>query len=177
VGFDSQSKGHRVYWPERRRVSVECNVRFAEEGQPAAWEDDTLELEGEEVSGNGQMLGNGKPESVTDNDSNSGPELEEPAAEPSTPPAPPKPSLPEPPPAPRPSRVHKPSQKVSNILASKGVDKDILCGVPVPTQDIPKAAELSEEISGVAMAAHIADAEGLDPWSIEEVQRRPEWPR
>lgn len=28
---------------------------------------------------------------------------------------------------------------------------------------------------GVAMAAHIADAEGLDPCSIQEAQRRPEW--
>ena len=28
VGYDQQSKGHRIYWPERRTVSIERNVRI-----------------------------------------------------------------------------------------------------------------------------------------------------
>ena len=29
VGIDDKSKGYWVYWPEKRRVSIECNVTFA----------------------------------------------------------------------------------------------------------------------------------------------------
>ena len=28
VGYDSESKGYRIYWPNKRLVSVECNVVF-----------------------------------------------------------------------------------------------------------------------------------------------------
>ena len=30
VGYDSESKGYRIYWPEKRTVSVERNVVFNE---------------------------------------------------------------------------------------------------------------------------------------------------
>ncbi|TFY51058.1 hypothetical protein EVJ58_g10760 [Rhodofomes roseus] len=155
VGFDAQSKGHRVYLPESRRVAVERNVRFGEAEPPAVYEDDGVELEGEGV------LGNDKPESTADS-TESEPEQDEPVDEPSTPPAPPKPA-------------------VSDILAGKSADTRVPRGVLIPTEDTPKdvegAAELVEEVSGAAMAAHIANVEGLDPRSIEEAKRRPEWPR
>ena len=28
VGYDSKSKGYRIYWPEKRSITVECNVVF-----------------------------------------------------------------------------------------------------------------------------------------------------
>jgi hypothetical protein len=28
VGYDSESKGYRIYWPEKRSILVECNVVF-----------------------------------------------------------------------------------------------------------------------------------------------------
>lgn len=36
---------------------------------------------------------------------------------------------------------------------------------------------LIEEIGGAAMAAHMAEVEGLDPRSLAEAKQRPEWPR
>lgn len=45
MGFDMTSNGHRVYWPDKRTVSVEINVRFAPlstskrlEGEEMDWE-------------------------------------------------------------------------------------------------------------------------------------------
>ena len=28
VGYDSESRGYRIYWPEKRLITVECNVVF-----------------------------------------------------------------------------------------------------------------------------------------------------
>lgn len=49
VGFDAQSRGHRVYWPDGRRVTVERNVRFSVDEPTVVYEDDGVELEGEGV--------------------------------------------------------------------------------------------------------------------------------
>ena len=46
VGYDTASKGYRVYWPGKRRVSIERNVVFAEGGRPDA-ADATVQVEGE----------------------------------------------------------------------------------------------------------------------------------
>ncbi|KZT63073.1 hypothetical protein DAEQUDRAFT_640400, partial [Daedalea quercina L-15889] len=72
VGYDAQSKGHRVYWPDARRITVERN------------------LEGEDVP-NDKL-----EESASDGAS----EHEDVPDEPHTPPMPPKSSNPSPPPTP-----------------------------------------------------------------------------
>ncbi|KZT66427.1 hypothetical protein DAEQUDRAFT_651597, partial [Daedalea quercina L-15889] len=97
--------------------------------------------------------------------------------EPHTPPMPPQSSNPLPPPTPRISHVQKPSQKASDILVGRGADKNVPRGVQVPKEDTPTESDLIEEVSGAAMAAYIADIKGLDPRSLEEAKRRPEWPR
>ena len=28
IGYDSESKGYRIYWPEKRSLTFECNVVF-----------------------------------------------------------------------------------------------------------------------------------------------------
>ncbi|PIL37456.1 transcription factor [Ganoderma sinense ZZ0214-1] len=158
VGFDTQSKGHRVYWPERRTVTVERNVRFAAPNLPAPFADDDAELEEEEEA------------NTEDADSdNIKPAL--PAMTPSPPTAPPAAS--------RPTRVRPPSQRVRDILEGKAADKKLPRGVRV--QEVPEeeAVEelLMEEVDGIAMAAAQAQEEGLDPASLAEAKRRPEWPR
>ncbi|KZT68539.1 hypothetical protein DAEQUDRAFT_648157, partial [Daedalea quercina L-15889] len=103
-----------------------------------------------------------------------------PAAEPSTPPSTPpiRPVPDSPPPAPRPVRVRRPMQKVADILAGESGDTRVPRGVQAPTEDASKdEPELVETIHGAAMAAHIAETEGLDPRSLEEAKRRPEWLR
>ncbi|OSX62683.1 hypothetical protein POSPLADRAFT_1123125, partial [Postia placenta MAD-698-R-SB12] len=88
-----------------------------------------------------------------------------------------------------PMHVHQPSQRIRDILAGKGSASsrasptNILKGVQLPAELVPKEADadasgvLDEEIGGVAMAAQMADIEGLDPRSLEEAKQRPEWPR
>ncbi|PIL23016.1 hypothetical protein GSI_14323 [Ganoderma sinense ZZ0214-1] len=159
VGFDPQSKGHRVYWPERRTVTVERNVTFAAANLPAPFADDDADLEGEEEA---------------DEDKSASP-TPAPAPVPvpdTTPPTAPAP-------AGRPTRTHAPSRIVRDILNGKAADKKLPRGVRVQEVRDEEAVEelLTEEVSGVAMASAQAQEEGLDPASLAEAKRRPEWPR
>ncbi|OJT06880.1 Retrovirus-related Pol polyprotein from transposon TNT 1-94, partial [Trametes pubescens] len=45
VGYSQKSKGYQVYWPDKRSVTVERNVRFVED-EPDAVEQDDAPLEG-----------------------------------------------------------------------------------------------------------------------------------
>jgi hypothetical protein len=44
VGYDSESKGYRIYWPEKQSISVEHNVMFNKEDVRTA--DDTAIIHG-----------------------------------------------------------------------------------------------------------------------------------
>lgn len=181
VGFDAQSKGHRVYWPEQRSVTVERNVHFTVPDLPPAPLDDAVELEGEESSGENEPA-TPPPGTVKEPISDSASE----ADDTDIPDVPPQPAdlLPAPvPPSSRPTRIRKPSAKLKAILAGESATQKPPRGVVMPTvpdeaQDERAVEDLfTEEINGVAMAAQMADVEGLDPRSLEEARRRPEWPR
>ncbi|KAF7334226.1 Transcription factor [Mycena sanguinolenta] len=45
MGIDAHAKGHRIYWPEQRKISVERNVRF--EGEPEDVTYPSVPIEGE----------------------------------------------------------------------------------------------------------------------------------
>ncbi|PIL28794.1 transcription factor [Ganoderma sinense ZZ0214-1] len=159
VGFDHQSKGHRVYWPERRTVTVERNVRFAAPNLPAPFADDDAELEGEEDEPED------KPASLEPVPTTAPEPTVKPAVEP----------------AGRTTRMRRPSQKVRDIQEGRAADTKLPRGVLVQEigEEEEKAVEdlLTEEVSGIAMAAAQAKEEGLDPLSLAEARRRPEWPR
>ncbi|PIL34675.1 transcription factor [Ganoderma sinense ZZ0214-1] len=165
VGFDTQSKGHRVYWPERRSVTVERNVRFAAPNLPAPFADDDADLEGEE---------DGEEPGVDVKAPSPEPRETEPTVDM---PAQNAPSVVEP--TGRQTRTRAPSRIVRDILGGKAADKKLPRGVRV--QEVPEeeAVEemLKEEVDGIAMAAAQAQEEGLDPASLAEAKRRPEWPR
>ncbi|KAI0675897.1 hypothetical protein C8Q78DRAFT_939085, partial [Trametes maxima] len=120
VGFDGQSKGHRVYWPERRSVTVERNVRFAAPNLPAPFvDDDAVELEGEDV---------------VDDDKSVTSEPEPPKDEPTAVrPAGPVTNLPPVavPESGRPTRNRMPSRVVRDILEGRGADEVLPRGVRV----------------------------------------------
>jgi hypothetical protein len=44
IGFDSSSKGHRIYWPTRRSISVEHDVNFAPAPDPPLLEGEIGEI-------------------------------------------------------------------------------------------------------------------------------------
>ena len=174
VGFDPQSKGHRIYWPERHTVTVERNVRFTAPNLPAPFADDDADLEGEE-------------EAV--DDKSASPEPAPAVTDPS--PVPPVVLLP-PAPSGCPTRTRTPLQRVRDILEGKAADRKLPRGVRIQEATVndvrgirtQEAVEevavedlLAEEISGATMATAQALEEGLDPLSLAEAKRHPEWPR
>ncbi|PPQ72971.1 hypothetical protein CVT26_014516, partial [Gymnopilus dilepis] len=177
VGFDEESRGHRVYWAEKRSVTVERSVRFVPEEVEVPVDDVPLEGERKDVD----------EQSVSSDDHQ--PTAED-APEPEAPPVDIEPSQG------RGKRVRKPSAYVksirdgvgraSNLPASQAFPK----GLQVPTlptdspEDYPAEAEagaLADEqaiVDGMdfAMAVAMDTAEGLNP-TYDEARKRSDWPK
>lgn len=169
LGFDAQSKGHRVYWPEQRSVTVERNVRFTQPAMTPLPPDDPVQLEGEQDS---QLQAGESPDPEEFSDSDAEDTAPRPGADSVE--HPPAPVVQPPPPAPpvtRSTRTRNPSARVRDILSGKGADAELPRGVQAPSEGP------AEPIGGMAMAAKMAEEEGLDPRSLAEAMRRPEWPR
>lgn len=198
VGIDDKSKGSRVFWPGKRRVTVERNVYFDESSATAD------HLEGEDLV---IIEAPTAPSTSSNQVSTSIPTAPEPATTtssnlPDNPehriqgPVPPD-DAPED--VPRPSRARKPSQRVQDLIRGIGVtsnrrsDPRLARGVQAPT--MPPVAEPSEfEGEGVseqmmavledelmdldeelAMLVETAEAEALEPSSLADAKRRPDW--
>lgn len=176
VSFDTESKGARIYWPDKRTVTAERNVRYGASQTPGVLTDDP-ELEGESVPGD-KLKSSASVPSETEKPEES--DVEQESMD--MPTEPPKPTE-TPTPAAKlrhSARLQKPSQYVRDVLAGKSAEKSLPKGVRGPDKDSasPDAkAEMVKEILGVAIAAEMADAEGLELRSLEEAKRRPDWPR
>ncbi|KAJ3710919.1 hypothetical protein DFJ43DRAFT_1009110, partial [Lentinula guzmanii] len=170
-----QSQGHRVYWKERKNVTVERSVIFAKNENGGLrleieMEDDmgVLEREGEKeeipteatqfTSNPGSSVLN--ESSTNEQSSMESPNLLNPSAEQ---------------PTQRPIRNRIPSQRVRELLDGTGVSgsKDLLPrGINTAVNsivDIPP-----EELM---MEACIADVEGVEPKTVTEAKRLPDWPK
>jgi hypothetical protein len=103
VGYDDTSATHRIYWPDKKSVGVERNVKFSVTYEATPHDEDVM-LEGEDVEL----------------------ELDEPTASKPNNPTPPNPptQVPTPTPANKPerrsARTRKPSQYVKDIQSGKG---------------------------------------------------------
>jgi Reverse transcriptase (RNA-dependent DNA polymerase)/Integrase core domain/GAG-pre-integrase domain len=188
LGIDEQSKGARVYWREKQSVTVERNVYYNNMAPS------TTQNEGEEDDGtvipkvDVPIARNAAPANDQPN-----PDIP-PMPEPYNPPAPPA----EPTDEIRAKRIRKPSQRVLDIIegrattSARQTSTQIPRGVQLPSQ-VPEnlhqneGAELegegqaeyimsAENYDGYALAAEISEAEGLEPRSFAEAQRRPDWP-
>ena len=174
VGIDEAStNGCRVYWPDRRTVTVKRNVYW----DTSDAESLSREGEGESTLTNAIIM---PPASVV-------------SPQPTAPAAPAL--LPNPirvPDAPA-KRTRKPSQRVLDMISGKA---PILKGIRLPAQapvleegvepdgesatnllmaileDEDDTAELS-----AALAEFTAEAEALEPTSLAEAKRRPDWPQ
>jgi hypothetical protein len=173
LGLDVDACTHRIYWPRSGKVSVERDVYF---GPP-------VQLEGEEES--------------LDVPSASSEQTADPQA-----PPPEKPTPQTPPPDAektsqpvvlrRSSRNRKPSCPVRVLLSGEGTtDPTTAQSLKLPgsfAEDPEEAGgvwsvedgmpTLLEDFEGLeyAFAAETADAEALEPRSLDEAKRRPEWP-
>ena len=159
IGLDTDTRAHRVYWPSAGKVGVERNVYFGS----------SAPLEGE----NDEII---IPNVVSEQSAN--PHTSDSSDE--------QPTL-------RKSmRIRKPSCIVRDLLAGKGTtDADTACIMHLPSasdEDPDEAGgawsvedgspTLLEDFEGLefAFAAETADAEALEPRSLAEAKRRPDWP-
>ena len=192
VGYDSQSRGHHVYWPDKRSVTVERSVRFEtdEVDLPPAHGNVLFEGEGG-VAGNCNAPG----AENAPNDSNLGEK-------------PPKNAENSPldktgPPSARsddrsmntdteamsgrPQCTRNPSRYVRDILVGVGsatgpnTHSGLPPGVQAPSLDGNMSKgdgrSLEDIVEEVGMAAAVVEAIGLEPRSVEEARKRPDWPR
>ncbi|KAG2335525.1 hypothetical protein BDR05DRAFT_841989, partial [Suillus weaverae] len=182
IGIDDASgNGHRVYWPSKRSVAVERNVYW----DPT--EVTTTPREGEEEDQS--------PNAMISSPSYSPPDPTPPATIPRTQTAIPHSKIPVPSASPIldivAKRVRKPSQRVLDIIEGSG---SVPKGIQLPTPEAiaeerthfvgEEAAEqlmaiLEEEDDvaelSLALVEFTAEAEALEPTSLAEAKRRPDW--
>jgi Reverse transcriptase (RNA-dependent DNA polymerase)/gag-polypeptide of LTR copia-type len=173
MGFDAETKdGHRVYWPGKRTISVERNVRFNVEPEEVVV--GVLPLEGENTADDeGERLTANEPE--RHNVDNETSDAEIPAAVPKATEG-------------RGKRIRKETEYVRMLkeglgeTGSKGqtLPRGMRPGTTPSSKDgesvkHASAVDLESEINH-AMAAVIENVEGLTP-SYEEAQKRPDWPK
>ena len=172
MGYDEETKdGHRVYWPERRTISVERSVKFNFDDEVVVG---TLPLEGENA-------GNEEVERLTANEPEKHVDIVTPDAENPIPIDNPIPEALEG----RGKRVRRETEYVRNLKSGIGVTGSREGGLPrgmrpgtsdvadeTPDTNYASAVEIEPEIDH-AMAAVI---EGLEP-TYEEAKKRPDWPK
>ena len=175
VGFDEQSKGSRVYWPEKHTVTVEHSVTFT---GPVVVDG----LEGEKLTEPEHLVKLPSPtpisETPTDSDEQTPASVNNPNTEPAA----------ESRPESRPQRVRKPTQYVLDVLRGRGTATG-LAARPVmppglqyvePSLNVDKEQRVEgedreEDAAEVVMVVDVTDAEALEPKSLAEAKRRPDW--
>ena len=162
LGFDGDTRdGHRIYWPERRTVSVERNVKFN-------FEDDevvvgVLPLEGEFESGERSTPDEAPNETEAVNDQNETTD-DLPTTEG------------------RGKRIRKETEYVRALRDGTGVTGDrsriLPRGIQMGSTVVEEQAGIAIDVPEIdyAMATATQGAEGLMP-TYEEAQKRSDWPR
>lgn len=195
MGIDDQTEnGCRVYWPTKRRVSIERNIYF-DDSVPAS-----SHFEGEEGNLPGEITLTQQP--IPAMPSTVPFSSVPPSVKQAPSPLVPLPPLVEPEPNPSPDppakRIRKPSQRILDIIAGKATssprpsDPPIPRGVQMPTiikeqvtlegegtAEQMLATMEEDEAHEVAMLISevISEAEALEPSSLAEAKRRPDWPQ
>jgi transposase InsO family protein len=168
IGFDEASNAHRIYFEDNRTVRVERSVKFASRNV----------LVPAEISPAKETI---IPTQETSQQPPTALEtVNVPPAEPATPETP---EVDQEAPG-RPKRIRKPSKYVQRLQEGEGSADGRPNRPRIPTgvqiEEIhPEDEEDAADRGGVehAMAAAIADAEALDPLSLEEARRRSDWKR
>jgi transposase InsO family protein len=173
MGFDAETRdGHRIYWPERRMVSVERSVKFNFEPEEVVV--GVLPLEGERTPVERLTI-----DAEHDVDNQTSIDVENPVEDP----------VPEAKPAEgRGQRIRKETEYVRLLKEGSGVTGNRGGGV-LPRGMRPGTSSVGSDGDGTdhatavdceevdyAMAAVVESAEGLQP-TYEEARKRPDWPK
>jgi len=167
LSFDIDSQAYRVYWPQSTTVSVERNVYFASASP----------LEGEKLLinpiGSKQTAVPDTPSILTLLSPPSSSTI--PSPSPLQAPKPDSPSVP----LHRSTHIPKPLQIICKLQASIGVssndDPEKSGGVWTVEDGVPALLKDFDGMEFVFMV-ETADTEALEPCTLTEVKRRPDWP-
>ncbi|EGN93878.1 hypothetical protein SERLA73DRAFT_78253 [Serpula lacrymans var. lacrymans S7.3] len=189
MGFDNESKGHRIYWPERQSVTVERSVIFDDSTTLTPTANDVTPLELEGKSTYDQFP---KESEIVEINSNNAP-LDLPnlqrAVNPPDPQENPFPAQPPPVPPPvaprRSTRLRQPAQYVRDLLQGEGLisgtnkGQVLPRGIPIPVQNAEDPEGNDEEERDDEemreLAQNVAMVARMEPRTIEEAQKRPDW--
>ncbi|KAF8230914.1 hypothetical protein L208DRAFT_1137823, partial [Tricholoma matsutake] len=177
IGVNERSSGCHVYWADKLTVTTEHNIYF-----------DKTHASVERLKGEDWDFVELSPDPLTLAPSTSNnPSLVSTSTAP--PPAPVQPEAPPEDEAPA-RRIRKPSQHIQDILSGRGVtsaqpsDPQLSSGIQLPTAefegegiaDWKMAAFLTAaDFAEYAMAAETSNVEALEPWSLAEAKRCPDW--
>ena len=161
LGIDDESKGVRIYWPDTRLVTVERNVY--NNNSSARRLEEEMEI--------------GLVKTTADSPEKAPVVVQNPDATPDTESEINNPETVQT--EPENKRARKPSQKVADLLAGKGSwsangSRTALApGMQQPTDWMAGAIECEDEY---ALIAEISLAEALEPRSLGEAKKQPDWP-
>jgi hypothetical protein len=205
VGFDEMSNGHRIYWPDKRSITVERSIKFDNSNGdmiilpiPTA-----MPIQGENEPRNQQRTSKIESEKLPEEpkeerttiqdvetfqtDDQTLENLDTTTAETSqedqwlgTPFNRVTDELV----AARTRRVRMPSRIIQDIQKGLGTadnrpnKPDLPAGIQIPeSENLLIEGENNEGQIEYGMAAAISEAEAIDPQSLEEAMRRPDWPK
>jgi hypothetical protein len=159
LGMDEESKGARIYWPDTKSVTVERNIYFDNVSANRFEEEESVKM----VKTNADLPNVVNP-----------PVINNPIHEPQIPNVTDTSDA-----ETTEKRVRKPTKKVNDLLSGKGswstVSRPTLApGIQQPSADW--IASISECDDEYAFAAEISKAEALEPRSLSEARKRPDWP-
>ncbi|KIJ14153.1 hypothetical protein PAXINDRAFT_37814, partial [Paxillus involutus ATCC 200175] len=194
VGFDAESGGHQIYLTDRRMVAVERNVSF-ERRESVVLGPGGLQVEGERKwSKNSLQVTNDLPEIKLD-----APQSDSSNPSPQSTPDPLGQTFDQPAPMPRRSTCQRTESPYLRMLRDGVGTHDGHGGDPIVPQGI-QAVEARHENEGektrgeadevansrweleesevvYAMFAGTCEAEGLEPQTLEEARKQPDWSR
>jgi len=165
LGIDEESKGIRVWWPDTKTVGVERNVYYDNSCSSAShFEGENDGREFVETRADEPFVSPEKSPTVT----------KIPPETPETPSATQTVAVPVPDPEPREKRARKPSQRVQDILEGRAESSKVARGVQLPTQEV-EGGQSADWVDEYALAAEIGETEALEPRTLAEARKRPDW--
>jgi hypothetical protein len=179
IGPDNNSKGQRIYWPDRRSITVEFDVRFIHAPDPLLLEGEIEDRDPLPVSPDDTN----QPEPTPIRDLSLEPPRETtPLQNPQSPLSPLTPLPKSLPPSPKalPSLRDKDRNwsnvDTINLLPGRTRSSARIVDKPTPEEmnELHLEGELTANSVEIAMAAMTAEAEGLEPRSVKELKGRPD---
>ena len=170
LGIDEESKGARIYWPDTKSVTVERNIYFDNTSANRFEEEEVVEIVKTNAVQNTPAIARAVPDNTSAMD-NPRTDVENP--ENNDPDASDTESINK--------RVRKPSKKIADLLGGMGSwstqSRPMLApGVQQPSNDWATSVVDVGCEEEHAFAAETSSAEALEPRSLAEAQKRPDWP-